>query len=430
MAVLQGFSKLSRDEKINLLFKGNTHIGELLNSFIHPNAEIEKILSELSENTLANFPIPFGIAPNFLINNTIYHIPMVIEESSVVAAASKAAKIWSDRGGFKANVLSTIKKGQVHLLYKGDKAGFFDFFQRFKVILHQHFEQAHQAMNARGGGVKSIELIDKTAVLENYYQIDVSFETMDAMGANFINTALEDIAQLLKSQFELTFPQSTELEVIMSILSNYNPECLVECYVECPIEKLEGIYEGLSGEQYALKFKTAVDIANADVYRATTHNKGIFNGIDAVVLATGNDYRAVEAGGHAFAARDGHYKSLSVVEIENGHFKFILRLPLTVGTVGGITNIHPLTKLSFQILQNPDAKGLMMIIAAAGLAQNFAAVNALITSGIQKGHMKMHLSNILSQLQANESQIKKAKEYFRDKKVSFQEVKNFIQSNL
>jgi hydroxymethylglutaryl-CoA reductase len=216
----------------------------------------------------------------------------------------------------------------------------------------------------------------------------------------------------------------------MSILSNYNPDCLVESYVECPLEKLDGLYSGYSPEEYARRFKLAVDIAKSDVYRATTNNKGIFNGLDAVTIATGNDYRALEAGAHAYASRNGSYQSLSTVQLDNGMFHFSLELPMTVGTVGGITAIHPLTRLSMQILGNPNVQELMTIIASVGLASNFAAVHALITSGIQKGHMKMHLSNILNQLQANQEQKEAAKRYFKDKVVSCSDVEKFLNTEV
>jgi hydroxymethylglutaryl-CoA reductase len=200
----------------------------------------------------------------------------------------------------------------------------------------------------------------------------------------------------------------------MSILSNYVPECLVKAEVSCKVEELYAE----NSELFAQKFVQAVHIANAEPHRAVTHNKGIMNGIDAVVIATGNDFRAIEAGAHAYASKSGQYKSLSNATIENGIFKFWIEIPLAVGTVGGLTKLHPLSKLSIQLLGNPSAKELMKIIAVAGLAQNFAALRALTTIGIQKGHMKMHLTNIIKQLGASEENKQFLIDYFEHKTIT------------
>lgn len=431
-SMLQNFSKLSREEKIKALVQElelSSDTGVFLDQFRYKNPEIQAILSELSENTLTNFPSPYGIAPNFLINNKLYHVPMVTEESSVVAAASKAAKIWMERGGFHAHVKSLTKTGQVHFIWYGQPEKLKQTFPALEKSLMDKVEPLTERMRRRGGGIKSLELVDKTNQIASYYQLFVSFDTADAMGANFINSCLEALAAGMV-QFIQEYPDFTEeekkVEVVMSILSNYNPDCLVETYVEYPIEKLNGLYAGFTPQEYARRFKLAVDIARSDVYRATTHNKGIFNGIDAVTIATGNDYRALEAGAHAYASRNGHYQSLSQVEVSGDLFRFSLEMPMTIGTVGGITAIHPLTKFSLQVLGNPDARELMGIISSVGLASNFAAVHALITSGIQKGHMKMHLSNILTQLKANEKQKESAKRYFENKVVSFNDVEKFL----
>jgi hydroxymethylglutaryl-CoA reductase len=249
------------------------------------------------------------------------------------------------------------------------------------------------------------------------------------MGANVINTALEEMAKSLKQYINSNFLSSErDCEIIMAILSNHTPESIVECSVECSIDKLAEISGNLTPHDFAHKFKTAVDIANIDIYRATTHNKGIFNGIDAVVLATGNDFRAVEASGHSYASKDGHYKSLTTAEVDEHTFKYTLRIPMALGTVGGLTKTHPLAKLSLEILGNPSAKELMEITAAVGLASTFSAVRALITTGIQKGHMRFHLSNILNALNANNIQKDKAINYFNDKKVSYKAVQEYIES--
>jgi hydroxymethylglutaryl-CoA reductase len=200
----------------------------------------------------------------------------------------------------------------------------------------------------------------------------------------------------------------------MSILSNYVPECLVHAEVSCRVDDLYAE----NSQLFAQKFVQAVQIANAEPHRAVTHNKGIMNGVDAVVIATGNDFRAIEAGVHAFASSSGQYKSLTNVTIENGIFKFWIEIPLALGTVGGLTSLHPLSKLSLNLLGNPSARELMQIIAVAGLAQNFAALRALTTIGIQKGHMKMHLTNIIKQLGASDEEKHFLINYFENKTVT------------
>jgi hydroxymethylglutaryl-CoA reductase len=259
----------------------------------------------------------------------------------------------------------------------------------------------------------------------------VRFETCDSMGANFINSVLEQFARTLIT-FVGSHPTFSmdrgNIEIIMAILSNFTPECLVHVEVNCPVSALEGASDHIDAVSFAEKFEKAVRIAEIDPYRATTHNKGIFNGVDAVVLATGNDFRAIEACGHAFAARSGTYRSLSHCTTEAGTFRFWMELPLSLGTVGGLTRLHPLAKLSLDILGQPSAAQLMEIIAATGLAQNFAALRSLVTTGIQKGHMKMHLMNILHHLGASDPEVDSAIQYFKEKSVSFSGVREYLQT--
>ena len=420
--MISGFSKLTKEEKINWLatnyFTDQTEIISTIKKYWNSDELLQQLHDDFIENTISNFYLPYGVAPNFLINNTSYAIPMVIEESSVVAAASLVAKFWSTRGGFKAEVLSTTKIGQVHFMYTGDKNELIQYFNSKKELFKIVTASITKNMEKRGGGILDIQLIDKTEKLPNYYQIHVTFETVDSMGANFINSCLEAIAKEFRSD---------AIEIVMSILSNYVPECLVRAEVSCSIEELGGE----DPQQFAKKFHQAVQIAGVEPHRAVTHNKGIMNGIDAVVLATGNDFRAIEAGVHAYASRSGHYTSLTHCEITNGIFRFWIEIPLAVGTVGGLTSLHPLAKLSLEMLQRPSAKELMMIIATAGLAQNFAALRALTTKGIQHGHMKMHLMNILHQLEADEHEKAVIANYFDGKTVThsavvdkFQELRN------
>ena len=407
--IISGFSKLTKEEKINWLaqnyFSNSPEAIKTIKQYWNIDDDLQQLHDDFIENTISNFYMPFGVAPNFIINDREYVIPMVVEESSVVAAASLVAKFWSTRGGFKTKVLGTTKIGQVHFMFAGNKKDLEKYFNSQKTELRAATASITKNMEKRGGGILDIKLVDKTDKLANYYQLHVTFETKDSMGANFINSCLEAIANTFRND---------DIEVVMSILSNYVPECLVRAEVSCKIEELGGE----NPQKFAEKFYQAVKIAEIEPFRAVTHNKGIMNGIDAVVLATGNDFRAVEAGAHAYASKDGQYKSLSHCSIDEGIFKFWIELPLALGTVGGLTALHPMAKLSLQMMQKPSARTLMQIMAAAGLAQNFAALRALTTKGIQHGHMKMHLQNILNQLGANDKEKEQITTYFEGRTVS------------
>ena len=421
---ISGFSKFTKSEKIDWLisnyFQNNNYAKANLERYLNSDLALQKLHDEFTENTISNFYLPFGIAPNFLINNKIKVIPMTIEESSVVAAASNAAKFWMQRGGFKAEVISTTKTGQVHFIFQGKTSELEALFNKVKPQLIEDTKVITKNMEARGGGIINIELINKTAKLKDYYQLHVSFETIDAMGANFINSCLEQIASSFKNY-------SLSIDIVMSILSNYVPECLVRAEVSCKVENLVN-NEKYSGQEFAEKFVQAVQIAQVEPYIAVTHNKGIMNGIDSVVLATGNDFRAIEAGVHAYAARSGSYSSLTHASIENGLFKFWIEIPLALGTVGGLTGLHPLVKTALELLGNPTAKELMEIVAVAGLAQNFAAIKSLTTTGIQQGHMKMHLLNIMNQFEATEKEKSILIDYFKTNTVTHSAVVKAIET--
>jgi hydroxymethylglutaryl-CoA reductase len=430
IAPIAGFSKLSKDEKIewlaNTYFQNRESVIELLKQYWNSDEKLQKLHDEFIENTITNFYLPLGIAPNFLINDNMYAIPMAIEESSVVAAASKAAKFWLDRGGFKASVLSTEKVGQVHFMYTGDATKLAQFFDAIKPTLFADTKHITQNMEKRGGGITDIKLRNKTDELANYFQLHCTFETVDSMGANFINSCLEQFAKTFTAgakTFDAFTAEEKDIQIVMSILSNYVPNCLVRAEVSCPVTALTE-NELIDADEFAEKFVRAIQIAKTEPYRAVTHNKGIMNGIDAVVLATGNDFRAIEAGIHAYAAKDGRYTSLTHAEVVDGIFKFWIEIPMSLGTVGGLTSLHPLVKMSLEMLGKPSAKELMQLVAVAGLAQNFAAVRSLVTTGIQKGHMKMHLINILNQLEATEAEKAYFVNYFKDKTVTHSAVVN------
>jgi hydroxymethylglutaryl-CoA reductase len=432
MQPIKGFSKLSKAGKIewitNQFFKDPEAAYELLSHYWHSDEQVQKLHDEFIENTVTNFYMPYGVSPNFLLNDRLYTIPMVIEESSVVAAASKSAAFWLGRGGFKAHVVSTKKIGQVHFIWHGDAEKLQAYMPELRALLLAGTEELTANMRKRGGGIIDIQLVNKSDQEPGYYQLHATFETRDAMGANFINSNLEEFARILRRSLEQDArftAEEQEVAIVMCILSNYTPECLVHCEVSCSVDQLaDG--DDYTNEEFIEKFTRAIRIANIEPYRATTHNKGIMNGIDSVVLATGNDFRAVEACAHTYAARDGQYRSLTNVEVKDGIFRFWIEVPLALGTVGGLTTLHPMVKFSHELLGHPNAEELMMITAAVGLAQNFAAVKSLVTTGIQKGHMKMHLLNILNQLESGDMEKERAKTYFSDKVVSFQAVAEFL----
>ena len=433
---ISGFSKLSKNEKIDwiikVFFKNDISKRKILTNYWNSNKKIQTIHDEFIENSISNFYLPIGVAPNFVINGKDYTLPMAIEESSVVAASSRAAKYWSTRGGFKTEVLGVEKIGHVHFIFNGENKKIISFFKIIKKNLIKSTSDLTINMNSRGGGITSVSLINNTNKMKGYFQIEVGFKTANSMGANFINTCLEKIADelLIEAKKYNSFTKKEKnIKIIMSILSNYTPKSIVKVSVCCPMKNLES-ESNMSKKEFCDKFIMAVKIGEIDLYRAVTNNKGIMNGIDALLIATGNDFRAVDAGIHAYASRNGKYSSLSSAWIKNDEFNFQMTIPLSVGTVGGIINLHPMAKWSLNLLNNPNSNQLMQIISAAGLAQNFAAIRSLITSGIQKGHMKMHLLNILNQLKATSIQKEKAILHFKKNKISFNSVSNFIKNSL
>lgn len=431
--MIKGFSKLSKSEKIELLTQmglvNETDVVNLSQSEYGQTSH-QQLIEGFSENVISNFHLPYSVAPNFLVNHTSYVVPMVTEESSVVAAASWSAQFWAKHGGFKAVVLGTEKIGQLFFEWGGTLSALENHTTAIQTYLLESISSITHNMQKRGGGITKMYFVNHVEVSENMFELRVSFETADSMGANFINTALEAMSGFLVTYLSQNVSGSDgEANVVMAILSNNTPNCLVQCTVEAPFSAFDSFDSNGDGKAFATTFKTAVDIALTDSYRAVTHNKGIFNGVSAVLLATANDFRAVEAAGHAFAAKNGKYASLSRATLTESQFRLELQIPLAVGTVGGLTKTHPMAAQSLKLLGNPDAKTLMMLIASAGLASNFAAIKALVSGGIQRGHMKMHLNNILLQLNASSEQMLSAKAYFNNRTVSVSAVRNFLEQN-
>jgi hydroxymethylglutaryl-CoA reductase len=430
--IIQGFSKLTKQQRIGVLIKKynfDQETGNWLKQFETTDESNRKIIEELSENPISTFHLPFSIAPNFVVNGKNLFFPLVSEESSVVAALAKTAGFWALHGGFHAEVVGTEKRGQVHFRQAGNFEKLTKHFPEIKAKLLAESEWLTTKMKNRGGGITRLELKSLPHIFPYYYQIDAGFETCDAMGANFINSCLEQFGKSLQDYFSTNQAFQSEernCEIILSILSNYTPESRVRAWVECKITDLSEGQTHEERELFAKKFEQAIRISKLDVSRAVTHNKGIFNGVDALAIATGNDFRAIEACGHAYACRNGSYAGLTDVQLHDGIFHFSIELALAVGTVGGVTSLHPMTKLAMSILDHPSANELMMYMAVTGLASNFAAIKALVSSGIQKGHMKMHLNNILNQLKVPDNQRMAVLQYFHDKTVSYSLVEEFL----
>jgi len=427
MATISGFSALTASEKIEHLHQTgiiDSESRQIIGDFIHHDPEIRGLIEKTTENVIGSYHLPFSIVPNMVINGEAHMVPMVIEESSVVAAAAWSAKYWAVRGGFVTRVISDIKIGQIHFIWQGDGSHLSTMLPAVYIAMKEQTADLTARMEERGGGIVGFEHSDLSAKIAGYHQIRVLFRTADSMGANFINSCLERMAEVLRE----TAGAEAPLEIVMAILSNYTPDCLVECTVSTPIEHLTGIRGAESPQSFARRFKLAADIAAVDPYRAVTHNKGIYNGIDAVVMATANDYRAVEACGHAWAAHGGSYASLTEASIDNGTFTYKLMVPMALGTVGGLTSTHPMARVALKIMGQPSAPKLMQIAAAAGLANNFSALKALTTKGIQDGHMRMHLPQILNQLAATGDEAQKVRDHFSNKTIGFRAVADYIES--
>lgn len=339
--------------------------------------------NQMAEHVVGTFSLPFSVAPDFLIDGNSYHIPMVTEEPSVVAAASFAAKLIKRSGGFTTTIHNRLMIGQVALYDIRDKKKAEQAILAYKAQLLTKANEAHPSIVKRGGGARDIWTEEKSNFLILYLSVD----TQEAMGANMLNTMLEALVPTLE---ELTDGQS-----LMAILSNYATESLVTA--ECRVDLRFLSRDKTEAQQLAQKMELASQLAQVDTYRAATHNKGIFNGIDAVVLATGNDWRAIEAAGHSYANQNGSYCGLStwLYDKETQQMVGNLTMPMPIATKGGSIGLNPTVQVAHDLLGNPNAKELASIIVSVGLAQNFAALKALTGTGIQAGHMKLQAKSLL-----------------------------------
>jgi len=391
-----GFSKKSYHERLELLRAQALLSPEKQTSLEQDEQVSLAVADQLSENVVGTFSLPYSIVPELLVNGQDYTVPYVTEEPSVVAAASYASKIIKRAGGFTAKVHERQMIGQVALYQVADPEQAQEKIASKKAELLELANQAYPSIVKRGGGARDLhveQIKGETDFLVVYLHVD----TQEAMGANMLNTMLEALKPVLQ---ELSQGQS-----LMGILSNYATDSLVTASCRIAFRYLSPQRD--QGREIAEKIALASQFAQVDPYRAATHNKGIFNGIDAILISTGNDWRAIEAGAHAFASRDGRYQGLSqwTLDMEREELVGEMTLPMPVATKGGSIGLNPRVALSHELLGNPSAKELAQIIVSIGLAQNFAALKALVSTGIQQGHMKLQAKSLALLAGASESEV-------------------------
>ena len=391
-----GFSKKSYHERLELL-KAQALLSPEKQTSLEQDEQISvTVADQLSENVVGTFSLPYSLVPEVLVNGQEYTVPYVTEEPSVVAAASYASKIIKRAGGFTAQVHDRQMIGQVALYQVANPEQVQEKIADKKAELLELANQAYPSIVKRGGGARDLhveQIKGETDFLVVYLHVD----TQEAMGANMLNTMLEALKPVLE---ELSQGQS-----LMGILSNYATDSLVTASCRIAFRYLSRQKD--QGREIAEKMALASQFAQDDPYRAATHNKGIFNGIDAILIATGNDWRAIEAGAHAFASRDGRYQGLSqwILDMEREELVGEMTLPMPIATKGGSIGLNPRVALSHELLGNPSAKELAQLIVSIGLAQNFAALKALVSTGIQQGHMKLQAKSLALLAGASESEV-------------------------
>ena len=391
-----GFSKKSYQERLELL-KAQALLSPEKQTSLEQDEHISvTVADQLSENVVGTFSLPYSLVPEVLVNDQEYTVPYVTEEPSVVAAASYASKIIKRAGGFTAQVHERRMIGQVALYQVANPEQAQEKIASKKAELLELANQAYPSIVKRGGGARDLH-VDQIKGETDFLVVYLHVDTQEAMGANMLNTMLEALKPVLE---ELSQGQS-----LMGILSNYATDSLVTASCRIAFRYLSRQKD--QGREIAEKIALASQFAQADPYRATTHNKGIFNGIDAILIATGNDWRAIEAGAHAFASRDGHYQGLSSwrLDLETEELVGEMTLPMPVATKGGSIGLNPRVALSHELLGNPSAKELAQLIVSIGLAQNFAALKALVSTGIQQGHMKLQAKSLALLAGASESEV-------------------------
>ena len=391
-----GFSKKSYQERLELL-KAQALLSPERQESLEQDEQISvTVADQLSENVVGTFSLPYSLVPEVLVNGQEYTVPYVTEEPSVVAAASYASKIIKRAGGFTAQVHERRMIGQVALYQVAEPEQAQEKIASKKEELLEIANQAYPSIVKRGGGARDLH-VEQIKGQTDFFVVYLHVDTQEAMGANMLNTMLEALKPVLE---ELSQGQS-----LIGILSNYATDSLVTASCRIAFRYLSRQKD--QGREIAEKIALASQFAQVDPYRATTHNKGIFNGIDAILIATGNDWRAIEAGAHAFASRDGRYKGLCSwrLDLETEELVGEMTLPMPVATKGGSIGLNPRVALSHELLGNPSAKELAQLIVSIGLAQNFAALKALVSTGIQQGHMKLQAKSLALLAGASESEV-------------------------
>lgn len=399
-----GFSKKSPEERIHYLEEQDFLADSSLEIVTNQDLLSLSLANQMAENVIGRIALPFSLVPDVLVNGKVYQVPYVTEEPSVVAAASFAAKIIKRSGGFLTTVHNRKMIGQVAIYDVQDSQHTKESILNQKQQLLEIANAAHPSIVKRGGGACDLTIEIKEDFLIVYLMVD----TKEAMGANMVNTMMEALSSPLED--------ISKGKSLMSILSNYATESLVTATCRVDLRFLSRQKE--EAIKLAQKMTMASQLAQVDPYRASTHNKGIFNGIDAIVLATGNDWRAIEAGAHTYAVKDGQYRGLSKwsYKVDDNFLEGTLTLPMPVATKGGSIGINPSVQLAHDLLGRPNAKELASIVLSIGLAQNFAALKSLVSTGIQAGHMKLQAKSLALLAGAKEEQISEVVKQLLDSK--------------
>ena len=392
------FRHLSREQKLQQLTDYGWLSAEQQEVLLDYATINEEVANSLIENVITQGALPVGLLPNIVVDNKEYVVPMMVEEPSVVAAASYGAKLVNQTGGFKTVASERIMIGQIVFDGVEDTAELSSAISALETQIHQIADDAYPSIKARGGGYQKIDI--DTFPEQQLLSLKVFVDTKDAMGANMLNTILEAITAYLKNEF----PQS---DILMSILSNHATASVVKVQGEIDVEQLARGER--SGEEVARRMERASILAQVDIHRAATHNKGVMNGIHAVVLATGNDTRGAEASAHAYASHDGQYRGIATWQYDDQRQRLIgtIEVPMTLAIVGGGTKVLPIAKASIEMMNVASAQELGHVVAAVGLAQNFAACRALVSEGIQQGHMSLQYKSLAIVVGAQGEEIEK-----------------------
>lgn len=397
----KGFRHLSREDKLKQLVEYGWLHTDNYESLLNQPLINEEVANSLIENVIGQGALPVGLLPKIVVDDKEYVVPMMVEEPSVVAAASYGAKLVNQSGGFKTISSQRLMIGQIVFDGVEDTEQLSSDIERLESQIHQIADEAYPSIKERGGGYQRIEI--DTFPEQNLLSLKVFVDTKDAMGANMLNTILEAITAHLKNEFP-------DKEVLMSILSNHATASVVKVQGEIDVKDLNRGER--SGEDVAYRMERASVLAQVDIHRAATHNKGVMNGIHAVVLATGNDTRGAETSAHAYASRDGHYRGIATWEYDKDRGKLIgtIEVPMTLAIVGGGTKVLPIAKASLDLLNVETAQELGHVVAAVGLAQNFSACRALVSEGIQQGHMSLQYKSLAIVVGAEGEEIAKVAE--------------------